>query len=299
MRRFEGRRALISAAANGLGLGMAFRLAREGAAVTIWDRDAAALEAAARDARAEGLGLDTVCLDMSAPGEIENVVDEMAEAGPIDILVNNIGGSLHTPFRFLEQSAEDWERVMDVNVTACVRTTRAVLPHMVIAGYGRVINMGSKAGRFGSLFAGANYAAAKGAMQAFTLQIAQEFGPHGITCNTLCPGAILTPRVQRLLAERQSEEEREKVLNSILVRRHGTVEDCRRRRGLFRLGRGGVSSMAPRSISTKKDGDLRPSLGPETDAAPGDRAPRFFCTDGPCISGRRRFPGDGCAGGCR
>ena len=62
-------------------------------------------------------------------------------------------------------------------------------------------------------------------MQAFTLQIAQEFGPHGITCNTLCPGAILSPRVKGLLAERQTEEERTKVLQSVPVRRHGKVED--------------------------------------------------------------------------
>ena len=96
---------------------------------------------------------------------------------------------------------------------------------MVDAGYGRIINMGSKAGRYGSLFAGANYGASKGAMQALTMQLAQEFGPTGITCNTVCPGATLTPRVKGLLAERQSEEERAAVLQSIPVRRHGEVED--------------------------------------------------------------------------
>ena len=221
MRRFEGRRALITAGASGLGLGMALRLAEEGAAVTVWDRDAEALAAIEK----AGHDLRNVCLDMTSAQDIEAAVAEMGEAGQIDVLVNNIGGSLHTPFRFLEQSEEDWERVMDVNITACVRTTRVVLPHMVKVAYGRVINMGSKAGRFGSLFAGANYAASKGAIQAFSLQIAQEFGPHGITCNTLCPGVVLTPRVERLLAERQTEAERQKILNSIPVRRHGTVED--------------------------------------------------------------------------
>ncbi|TDK50688.1 SDR family NAD(P)-dependent oxidoreductase [Antarcticimicrobium luteum] len=224
-RRFEGRRALITAAGSGLGRGMAFRLAQEGAAVTIWDRDAEALAEAEAEARDAGLAVTAEALDMTDGAAIEAAVAGIAQRGAIDVLVNNIGGSLHTPFRFLDQSEADWERVMDVNVTACVRTTRAVLPHMVAAGYGRIINMGSKAGRFGSLFAGANYAASKGAMQAFTLQLAQEFGPHGITCNTLCPGAIQTPRVQRLLAERQSEDERQKVLQSIPVRRHGTVED--------------------------------------------------------------------------
>ena len=224
MRRFEGRRVLITAGASGLGLGMAMRLAKEGAAVMVWDRDERALAEIEKNIEAD-LNLSNVCLDMNSAKEIEVAVAKMADAGKIDVLVNNIGGSLHTPFHFLKQSDEDWERVMNVNVTACVRTTRAVLPHMVEAGYGRVINMGSKAGRFGSLFAGANYAASKGAIQAFSLQIAQEFGPHGITCNTLCPGVVLTPRVERLLAERQTEAERRKVLNSIPVRRHGTVED--------------------------------------------------------------------------
>ncbi|WP_306006621.1 SDR family NAD(P)-dependent oxidoreductase [Aquicoccus porphyridii] len=226
MTRFEGRSALITAGGSGLGRGVALRLAREGASVTIWDYDEAALAASVDEAEAEGLRLTTRALDMTEGDAIKTAVAEMvAREGHIDVLLNNIGGSLHTPFRFLDQTDEHWDRVMSVNVTACVRTTRAVLPHMIKAGYGRIINMGSKAGRFGSLFAGANYTAAKGAMQAFTLQIAQEFGPQGITCNTLCPGAILTPRVEGLLEERQSPEERESVLQSIPVRRHGTVED--------------------------------------------------------------------------
>ena len=163
--RFEGRTALITAAGSGLGQGMALRLAREGAAVTIWDRDEGALERTVESTRAEGLTFEAHALDMTDGKAIEAAVEETAKAhGTIDILVNNIGGSLHTPFRFLDQSDEDWERVMSVNVTACVQTTRAVLPHMVKTGYGRIINMGSKAGRFGSLFAGANYTAAKGAM---------------------------------------------------------------------------------------------------------------------------------------
>ncbi len=226
MTRFKGRTALITAAGSGVGLGGALRLATEGAAVTIWDRDETALASAAKEAAAKDVALTTLALDMTDGDAVDAAAAEFIAANSrIDVLVNNIGGSLHTPFKFLEQSSEDWERVMLINVTACVRMTRAVLPHMINQGYGRIINMGSNAGRFGSLFAGANYTASKGAMQAFTLQIAQEFGPHGITCNTICPGAILTPRVKSLLEERQSEEERAKTLQSIPVRRHGTVED--------------------------------------------------------------------------
>ncbi len=226
MHRFENRVALVSAAASGLGWGVALRLAAEGAAVTVWDRDTAALRSAAKEAADHGIAMSFRELDMTDGGAIASGVEALiAEHGRIDVLVNNIGGSLHTPFHFLEQTDAHWEQVMAVNVGACVVLTRACLPSMVSAGYGRIINMGSKAGRYGSLFAGANYVAAKGAMQALTLQIAQEFGPHGITCNTVCPGAIMTPRVRGLLAERQTPEEREKVLQSIPVRRHGEVED--------------------------------------------------------------------------
>lgn len=226
IRRFENRVALITAAASGLGQGAAYRLAEEGARVTIWDRDAAALETALEEGKQRGVRIAGRRLDMLEPAQVEAAVAELAaREGRIDVLINNIGGSLQVPFRFLEQSEDDWERVMGTNVTACVLTTRAVIPVMRKGGYGRIVNMGSKAGRFGSLFAGAPYVAAKGAMQAFTLQIAQEFGPDGITCNTICPGAILTPRVKRFLAERQSEDERARVVASIPVRRQGRVED--------------------------------------------------------------------------
>lgn len=100
-----------------------------------------------------------------------------------------------------------------------------MIPHMRRAGYGRIVNLGSKAGRFGSLFAGTPYSAAKGAIQSLTLQLAQEFGPDGITCNAICPGAIITERVDRLLNERHTPEERQRVVQSIPVRRQGRVED--------------------------------------------------------------------------
>lgn len=226
MRRFDQRVALVTAAASGLGKGVALRLAAEGAHSIIWDRDEAAIGTARDEARALGGRIEIHAVDMMDRAQIEAAVAALVERhGRINVLVNNIGGSLHTPFHLLELSDGDWERVMAVNVMACVRVTRAVLPHMQRAGYGRIVNMGSKAGRYGSLFTGANYVAAKGAMQAFTLQIAHEFGPFGITCNTVAPGAILTPRVERLLNERQSPAERARIVASIPVRRQGTVDD--------------------------------------------------------------------------
>ena len=226
MNRFEGRIALFTAAASGLGEAGARRLASEGGRVTIWDRDAQALEKATRSAADNGIGLSAEAVDMLDRDAIEAAVQNLIEReGRIDILVNNIGGSLHVPFRFLEQTDEDWQKVLDINIMSCVWATRAVIPHMQKAGYGRIVNMGSKAGRYGSLFAGTPYSAAKGAVQALTIQLAQEFGPDGITCNAICPGAIITERVDRLLNERHTPEDRERIRNAIPVRRQGQVED--------------------------------------------------------------------------
>lgn len=97
MTRFEGRSALITAGGSGLGRGVALRLAREGASVTIWDYDEAALAASVDEAEAEGLRLTTRALDMTEGDAIKTAVAEMvAREGHIDVLLNNIGGSLHT-----------------------------------------------------------------------------------------------------------------------------------------------------------------------------------------------------------
>lgn len=224
MRRFEGRTILISAAADGLGLAMAERLADEGGAVVVLDRNEAAIAQARARPQASAIRFETV--DLMQADAIRAVIARLEGDGlRVDTLINNAGGSLHTPRRFLEETDDHWEVVMGLNVTAAVRLTRAVLPHMLDKGFGRIVNLGSKAGRYGSLFTGANYVAAKGAVQSMTLQLAQEFGPHGITCNAVCPGAILTPRVERLLSERMTPEDRAAAVAQIPMRRNGRVED--------------------------------------------------------------------------
>ena len=225
-RRFEGRAALLTAAARGIGFASAVRLAAEGADVWITDRDEAALAEAVRVARAAGVVLHAQAMDSSDGADVARGVAAVRDrAGRLDILVNNAGGSLHTPYGFLDEDDTHWRRVMDLNLMGAVWASRAVLAGMQAAGYGRVVNFGSKAGRFGSLIAGPNYAAAKGAIAALTRQLAQEFGPAGITVNAICPGVVLTERTERLWAERRTPEERERVLQEIPLRRHATVED--------------------------------------------------------------------------
>lgn len=224
MKRMEGRSALVSAGADGLGAAIAARLAQEGAEVTVLDRSTEAINAAKGQPAMAGIRFEQV--DLSDASQTVALLERLvSDTGGFDILVNNAGGSLHTPARFLDESDEDWDRVLTLNLTAAVRLTRAVLPAMMARGWGRIVNLGSKAGRYGSLFTGANYVAAKGAVQSMTLQLAQEFGPHGITVNAVCPGAILTPRVEGLLAERMTPEERAAVIATIPMRRNGKLSD--------------------------------------------------------------------------
>lgn len=225
-RRLHGRTALITAAARGIGFASALRLAGEGATVCITDRDEAALREAAALASSVGLTLQTAVMDSCDAADVASCIAALVQQhGRIDVLVNNAGGSLHTPYRFMEESDADWQRVLDLNLMGAVWASKAVLPAMASQGWGRIVNFGSKAGRFGSLIAGANYAAAKGAIASLTRQMAMEFGPQGITVNCICPGVVMTERTRGLWAQRRTPEEREQVRNEIPLRRHCEVED--------------------------------------------------------------------------
>ncbi len=225
-RRLNGRVALLTAAARGIGFASAVRLAAEGAEVWITDRDEAALTAARVAAQAAGQRLQTQVMDSADAEDVAAVIAAIgASAGHIHILVNNAGGSLHTPYRFMDESDAHWAQVMNLNLMGAVWASRAVLPGMAAQRFGRIVNFGSKAGRFGSLIAGPNYAAAKGAIAALTRQMAQEFGPQGVTVNCICPGVVMTERTRGLWAERRTPEERERVLQEIPLRRHAEVED--------------------------------------------------------------------------
>ena len=225
----ENQVALVTAGASGLGKGIAIELARCGAQVWIWDQDGQALSDCVIDFKGFGLTVHSMKLNLLEESEIKRAFDLLLrKSGKLDILVNNAGGSLHTPFKFMDETDDDWARVFDLNLITTVRLTRLALRVMIENKYGRIVNLGSKAGRYGSLFAGANYVAVKGAIHALTIQLAQEFGPLGITVNAVCPGATMTPRVKGLLAQRQSAEERQRIVNEIPVRRHGEVEDIAR-----------------------------------------------------------------------
>ena len=181
--RLEGRKALVTGGASGIGAAIARRLASEGAQVTIGDLN---LEGAAEVA-GEISGL-AIGLDVTDLGSAQAAVDS-AEP-PIDILVNNAGTDL---FGFFSQTkSEQWDKVIEVNLKGVLNCTFAALPGMQEAGYGRMVNIASEAGRVGSK-GSAVYSAAKAGVIGFTKVMAREGARFGITANAIAPGPIETP----------------------------------------------------------------------------------------------------------
>jgi 2-hydroxycyclohexanecarboxyl-CoA dehydrogenase len=185
-----GRRVFLTGGARGIGAAIAGRLAAQGAEVLIADLD---IDAA--DRLAAGIGARAVQLDVTDLGRVREVI---LERGPFQILVNNAGMDQHA--WFTQTSTEDWRRLLAVNLEAVFATTHAVLPAMQAAGFGRIVNIASEAGRMGSRGA-AVYAAAKGGVIAFTRSIARENGGKGITANVVAPGPIDTPLLRRAVAQ--------------------------------------------------------------------------------------------------
>ena len=168
---------------------MCERLAGDGAQVVFADIDKAAANALCARIEATYLHLD-LC-------DGRELRAGMAASGPFDILVNSAGVDQHA--WFTDSDPEDWERLIGINLMAVLTATHAVLPAMQAAGYGRIVNIASEAGRMGSRGA-AVYAAAKGGVLAFTRSIARENARKGITANAIAPGPIDTPMVQRAVA---------------------------------------------------------------------------------------------------
>lgn len=185
---FAGRRAFVTGGASGIGAAVAARLAAGGAEVVIGDLD---LEAGQQHAKA--IGGRAVELDVTDPASARAAIEG---AGTLDMLVNNAG--VHDPgVWFTDVTPERWRRILAVNLEGVFACTQAALPTMQRAGYGRIVNIASEAGRFGAK-TNAVYAATKGGVIAFTQSIARENARHGITANAIAPGPIDTPMLREM-----------------------------------------------------------------------------------------------------
>lgn len=229
-----GKRALVTGSSAGIGAGIARMLAAEGCIVVVHGRDADRATRVAEDIRQAGGVADLVIGDLADEAQAEAVA---RQAGAVDILVNNAGGAAGTSaMEWTEVPDDGWFQTYNGNVLAAVRMIRPLLPAMKAKGWGRIVNIASAAAAQPIAF-GPDYAAAKAAMINMSVSLAKAMGPCGVTANSVSPGMVLTPAVERWLESMRGpmgweglemaelEQRAASHLTPTLVGRIGRVED--------------------------------------------------------------------------
>ncbi len=219
MNKLQGRRALVTGAARGIGRAIAIALAREGADIAInyqsSEADARSLAAELKDAGRETLLFKG---DVGARATWTSMIAAIVNAwGSLDILVNNAGITRDKSLR--KMTDDDWLEVLKTNLNACYFGVSAVMPLMIEHKFGRIINISSFVGQAGN-FGQANYAASKGGIIAFTKTVAIELAKHNVTCNALAPGFTETSMLAKV-----PEQVRAQILARIPMGRFATPEE--------------------------------------------------------------------------
>jgi len=199
--RLEGKVAVITGGAQGLGRAITLGMAREGAKVVVADLQADKAESVAEEARA--LGAEALALEVNVASEpsVQRLAEETFKRfGAVDILVNDAGVYLRSPV--VSKSEEDWDRTLDINLGGNFLCARAFVPAMRKQRSGRIISIASSIAHTGAREF-ADYAASKAAIIGFVKALARELGPDGITVNAICPGSANTDMPRR----HRSEEE--------------------------------------------------------------------------------------------
>jgi 3-oxoacyl-[acyl-carrier protein] reductase len=218
MGKLDGRNAIVTGAASGIGRGIAEAFAEEGAAVAVADKNEAGAAEVANAIVGRGGRATAITVDVTDERAVAQMAERaVAELGGIDILVNNAG--IDTVSTLIEMPLSMWQQMLDVNLTSLFLCTRAVLPTMIEQRSGRIINMGSQLGLEGTDRM-VHYCAAKSGVHGFTKALAYELAPYNINVNAIAPGPIHTP-----LLETIPEDWLEKKRASIPLGRFGRVEE--------------------------------------------------------------------------
>lgn len=228
----EGRVAVITGPAKGMGAAATMTLAGAGADVVLVGRDTAPIEDVAGQIRALGRKALVVKCDVTSPEQVDAMRDAALDAfdGRIDILVNIAGGTGPLETTSWETTPEAFDQIIDLNMKGCFLTMRAVLPTMIDRGYGKIVNVGGTFGLRGRALRMA-YSASKWGLRGITKSTALEVGRHNVNVNCVCPGMVDGPRFQRVCAERakrlgiSEKEAREQHEEEYALRRISTDSD--------------------------------------------------------------------------
>lgn len=199
MMKLKGKTALVAGGGRGIGRCIALALAREGAQIAVADLLVENAEAVRGEIKGMGVNALACQVDLTKRQEVERTVQTVLEQfGQIDILVNSAGWDRLEPF--IESSEETWERIIAINFKSVLHTTKAVLPHMISRGSGKIVNISSDAGRVGSSWESV-YSGAKGAVIAFSKTLAREMARYKINVNVVCPGLTDTPLLEAVRSQ--------------------------------------------------------------------------------------------------
>jgi 3-oxoacyl-[acyl-carrier protein] reductase len=215
-RRFEGRKAVVTGGASGIGLAVCQRLAAEGARVAVWDVNADAIAAATAELGSAAAGFR---VDIADAGAVESIGAQTAAAlGGVDILVASAGiTGPNVPAA--EYPADAWRKVIDINLNGLFYCNKAVIPAMLAGGYGRIVNVASVAGKEGNPNASA-YSASKAAVIGLTKSLGKELAKNNITVNCVTPAAVRTA-----IFDQMSQSHIDFMLSKIPMGRFGKVEE--------------------------------------------------------------------------
>jgi NAD(P)-dependent dehydrogenase (short-subunit alcohol dehydrogenase family) len=205
-KRIKRKGAVITGAGGGIAQATALALANEGVDMVMVDINKESMKKVLKEISAKGARTKSIIADVTDREAVENMVSEANKfLGGVHILVTCAGG-YHAYANFEDIAEEDWDQIIALNLKSVYLCCKAVIPFMKTSNWGRIINLGSLAGR--SSIAGtspAHYASAKAAVSMLTQYIAKELGPYGITANTVAPGTTITDRVRNLLTPEKKE----------------------------------------------------------------------------------------------
>lgn len=204
--QLKGKVTVITGPAKGMGRAVSLAFAREGAKLVLAGRDIAAIEPVAKEARGLGAMVVVAPCDMTDPGQSTALAAFALEAfGRIDILVNVAGGSGPIGKTGWDTTTEEFNQIVQLNMTGCFNTMRAVLPGMVAQRYGKVVNVGGTFGMRGRAGRMA-YSASKWGLRGITKSFALEAGPHNINVNCVAPGMVDGPRFREKVCANMAAE---------------------------------------------------------------------------------------------
>jgi len=215
----QGKNAVVTGGARGIGFAIVQRLLASGAACSLWDRDAEALRSAAKSLNGSAT-VHTTTVELTQPDSVQNAADSTLKAlGRVDILVNNAGIAGVTK-KLWECTPDEWQQVLQVNLFGVFLCCRAIVPKMIEQGYGRIVNIASIAGKEGNPNA-SHYSACKAGVIALTKSLAKETARSGVIVNCITPAVIETDILKQV-----TQEHIDYMLSKIPMGRFGLKEEA-------------------------------------------------------------------------